>query len=196
MIHLDNIFFGYTRDNLFDGITADLPNTCSLLGENGSGKTTLLRLVAGILHPQRGQISLDDKTVWRSALMLDSSILMNDFTISRHLDWMRAMYGEDCVNEASAAFEIGKFSERRPCGFSEGERQWCALCLTMCMPCDICLLDEPMRGLDEKRRAQLREILCDAAARGTQIMVTGHEAALVPGPAFTPVYLPGFGTQR
>ena len=48
------------------GFSAEVGKTTVLLGESGAGKSTVLRLMAGLLHPERGHISLEDTTYFDS----------------------------------------------------------------------------------------------------------------------------------
>src|SRR5256712_13115300 len=48
------------------GFSAEVGKTTVLLGESGAGKSTVLRLMAGLLHPERGHISLQDTTYFDS----------------------------------------------------------------------------------------------------------------------------------
>ena len=173
MIHLQNLSFGYTSTLLFDGITCDLPDKCYCYGANGSGKTTLLQIIAGILQPSSGEITRNHQTHWRTALFLDHSFLFDELTIQAHLDWMRSMYGD--IQKTAQLFDIAPYTTRRPADMSAGEKQWCALCLSFCMPCDMILLDEPARSLDDTKCAQLLEIL-RLFADDHDIIVTGHRA--------------------
>ena len=173
MIHLQNISFGYTATPLFCSLTCDLPGKCYCYGANGSGKSSLLQIIAGVLQPSSGTITLHNKTSWRASLFLDHSILFDELTIQSHLDWMHSMYGD--IQKPSQLFQIEPFTSRRPADMSAGERQWCALCLTFCMPCDIFLIDEPTRCLDDARCTQLLDILRHYAG-DHDIIATGHRA--------------------
>ncbi len=172
MIHLQNLTFGYTDIPIFDKITCDLPNTCYCFGPNGSGKTTLVRILAGILKPISGTIAFDNHADWRASLFLDHAILFDEITIKAHLKWMHQMYGVQ--HEIENLFEIERYASGYPGEMSSGERQWCALCLTCCMPCDIYLFDEPMRSLDADKRSKFIAILQNLAKKH-DVLMTGHQ---------------------
>ena len=63
MIQVNELSFGYKKKQapLFDSLNLDLQagTICGILGKNGAGKTTLLRLIAGVLFPQHGMISVN-----------------------------------------------------------------------------------------------------------------------------------------
>ena len=172
MIHLQNITFGYTDIPVFDDITCDLPNACYCFGPNGSGKTSLIQLIAGVLKPTSGTITLNAQTDWRTSIFLNHDILFDELTIQTHLDWIHQMYGHH--RDIEELFGIEQYATRYPGKLSSGEKQWCALCMTFCMPCDILLIDEPMRSLDADKCTKFLEILRGFAQKHN-VMVTGHQ---------------------
>ena len=173
MIRIENLTFAYDTHPVFERFTCDLPRACYCYGPNGSGKTTILQLIAGVLRPASGLIMLDDQSTWCASLFLDHSILFEDLTMRTHLAWMQQNFDKVWVEQMSRQFDIESYADKQPCGMSAGERQWCALCLTFCMPCDVLLLDEPMRSLDSEKRTRLLEILQEYAPTHP-VIVTGH----------------------
>ena len=63
MIDIQNISFKYagTKEDIFSNFSLQLNenNIYGLLGKNGTGKSTLLYLISGLLHPQRGTVTVD-----------------------------------------------------------------------------------------------------------------------------------------
>jgi iron complex transport system ATP-binding protein len=67
LLRADNVWFGYGRVPVLRGVSLEIPpgSLLGVLGPNGSGKTTLLRVMAGLLPPSRGRVTLDGQDVAR-----------------------------------------------------------------------------------------------------------------------------------
>lgn len=60
MIHIQDLSFSYKKKPVFDGLSLDFApgHVYGLLGRNGSGKSSLLRMMAGLLFPKKGQLTV------------------------------------------------------------------------------------------------------------------------------------------
>ena len=69
-ISIDTISFGYGDSNIFSKFSLDIQwgKKTALVGESGSGKTTLIKLLAGYIHPDKGNIRIDGQTLSDTAL--------------------------------------------------------------------------------------------------------------------------------
>jgi len=154
----------------------------TILGPSGCGKTTLLRILAGLLDPNVGVVSMgyavgssgraaylpqrDTLLPWRTAL--DNAILASEID-GRPLAAARA--------EAAELFEhfgLSGFERQYPAQLSGGMRQRLALIRTFLAHRDILLLDEPLGALDPLTRATLQDWLLSiwAELRKTILLVT------------------------
>jgi energy-coupling factor transport system ATP-binding protein len=122
----------------------------ALMGRNGAGKSTLLKAIAGLIEPTRGRVRTAP-----AALLTQHP--------GDHL--LHDTIGADLPGSALAA--------RHPRDVSGGERQRSALELVLDAPADVLLLDEPTRGMDPERRAQLAARL---RARAGVVVVATHDA--------------------
>jgi energy-coupling factor transport system ATP-binding protein len=137
------------------------------MGRNGAGKSTLLRHAAGLQAPTRGRVS----SAGRVGLLLQNP---NDYLVH-----------ERVVDEApdSALATVGlsarEFGQRHPRELSGGEKQRLALAIVLgdgTEPASIVCLDEPTRGMDRVRKAELGALLrgLDAA-----VLVATHDPEFV-----------------
>jgi molybdate/tungstate transport system ATP-binding protein len=133
----------------------------SVLGPSGSGKTTLLSLIAGIVRPDGGRISLDGRPLaGRPVEERGTGVVFQDGALFPHLTAGEnvgyAATAPDRVDELAALLEIEDVLDRRPPTLSGGERQRVALARTLAADPDALLLDEPLSSLDAPTRRRLR----------------------------------------
>lgn len=136
----------------------------SVLGPSGSGKTTLLSLVAGIVDPDGGSVTLcgrplDGRSLRerRTGLVFQDGALFPHMTARENVAYAAA--DADRVDDLAATLEITEVMDRRPPTLSGGERQRVALARTLAADPDALLLDEPLSSLDAPIRRRLRREL-------------------------------------
>ena len=155
-----------------DGVSLELRRReiVALTGPNGSGKSTLAKLAAGLLEPQGGSVTR----------MGRASFLLQD--PGRYLVRERAQdeveLGADPERARRAIADVGLtgYEERHPSDLSTGERERLALATVLVTEPDLLVLDEPTRGIDPERKAQLAELLCAQAQTRATLLVT-HDRA-------------------
>ncbi|MDS0297800.1 ABC transporter ATP-binding protein [Halogeometricum sp. S1BR25-6] len=137
-----------------------------VLGPSGSGKTTLLSVVAGILSPDAGRVSLDGRRLdglpperRRTGIVFQDGALFPHMTARENVAY--AADGDDSVEELADLLEIRDALDRKPAALSGGERQRVALARTLAADPDALLLDEPLSSLDAPIRNRLRDELHD-----------------------------------
>ena len=143
-----------------------------LFGASGAGKTSLVNMIAGLLRPDRGTISLDgeilDDTVkafhlpaWRRRIgyVFQDARLFPHLDVAQNLDYGRRMnrLADDPTQRKRVTdlLDIGHLLDRRPGKLSGGERQRVALGRALLSKPRLLLLDEPLGSLDEGRRAEI-----------------------------------------
>ncbi|HEY0264689.1 MAG TPA: ABC transporter ATP-binding protein [Granulicella sp.] len=149
------------------------PGTCSvLLGENGAGKSTLLRVIAGLITPTRGTLSVfsskPEESRGRVAYMSHATMLYDELTAMENLAYFarlsRGEQGCDCVGSPEMALRAVGLDPflKRPVGqYSQGMRQRTSLARVLQADPQLLLLDEPFSNLDVASTAQMVELLAD-----------------------------------
>jgi molybdate transport system ATP-binding protein len=159
----------FSIDAAFDAPT---PGITALFGKSGAGKSTLMHMLAGLVRPARGAITLDGEALFDSARGIDQrpedrrlACVFQDLRLFPHLD-VRAnlQYGLRRARgvTTSIAFdriigllELQPFLHRRCWQLSGGERQRVALGRALLAQPRLLLLDEPLSAIDAPRRAEV-----------------------------------------
>ncbi|GEC14983.1 molybdenum ABC transporter ATP-binding protein [Nitrobacter winogradskyi] len=143
-----------------------------LFGPSGSGKTSLVSMIAGLMTPDRGVISVDGEALddttrrfhvavhrRRIGYVFQDARLFPHLDVRRNLDYGRRMnrLTRDAAQEKrlSEMLNIGHLLDRRPGQLSGGERQRVALGRALLAQPRLLLLDEPLGSLDEDRKAEI-----------------------------------------
>ncbi|MBO3088094.1 ABC transporter ATP-binding protein [Cellulomonas dongxiuzhuiae] len=157
--------------------------TC-VVGPSGCGKSTLLGVVAGLRHPDRGQVLLDGRDVtgttghaaWmpQDDLLLEWRTVVDNVALGLQVQGLRRREARARVRDLLAGFGLAEHADARPSELSGGLRQRAALARTVVQGRDVLLLDEPFGALDALTRLHLQRWLAAtwAAHRWTVVMVT------------------------
>jgi len=155
-------------------LTVEPGETVALVGPSGAGKTTVLRVVAGLLTPDEGLVSLGDTVLLDTARRVDVpperrrvGYLFQEYALFPHLDvWHNVRFGARSnadVGPLLERFHIADLAPARVTQLSGGERQRVGLARALARDPALLLLDEPLSALDAHTRAgvraELRELL-------------------------------------
>jgi ABC-type multidrug transport system ATPase subunit len=165
-----------------------------ILGENGAGKSTLLRVVAGLITPTRGSVTVFSDTPHqqrrRMAYMSHSPMLYDELTAMENLTYFASLYrdgGCACVGSPEMALRAVGLDPNltRPVGqYSQGMRQRTSLARVLQSDPELLLLDEPFSNLDAASTTHMVELLADfrtwpvLGGGSRTILITTHQAAL------------------
>jgi heme exporter protein A len=161
----------------------------ALLGPNGAGKTTLLRILATLLRPSAGHLSicgvdaLKHPDIARAALgvVAHGSYLYEDLSAIENLRFWTVMGGDDAsparLRGALAQVELDGVADDRVRTFSVGMKRRLALARVLLGRARVLFLDEPFTGLDQRGRKWLTEFLLAFKAGGGAVVVATHSFA-------------------
>lgn len=139
-----------------------------LLGPSGSGKSTLLRIIAGLEHPDQGDVLLGGEIVNRVpphrrgiGFLAQRPVLFPQFTVRENLRVVSRYHREDGMplDEVSALLGLDHLQDRYPHELSGGEKQRVALGRVVMRQAGVWLLDEPFASLDPVFRTEFRHNL-------------------------------------
>jgi heme ABC exporter ATP-binding subunit CcmA len=169
-------------------VTVDFaPGQCYvLLGENGAGKSTLLRILAGLLHPSAGKVTvfgaLDPHTARsRIGYMSHAPMLYDELTGLENLKYFRSLYqGTDCLAPEEALRRVGldPAMPRTVGQYSQGMRQRASLARVLLSQPELLLLDEPFSNMDVESVQQMVQLLARFRSGNRTILLTTHQRDL------------------
>jgi heme ABC exporter ATP-binding subunit CcmA len=163
------------------------PGRCYvLLGENGAGKSTLLRILAGLLRPSFGTVTVfgeDEPHEARERIgyMSHAPMLYDELTAQENLRYFANLYpGRACLTPAEALQQVGLDPElNRPLGnYSQGMRQRTSLARVLLSAPELLLLDEPFSNMDVESARQMVELLAGFRQSNRTIVLTTHQRDL------------------
>ncbi len=158
--------------------------TVCLLGPSGCGKTTLLRIIAGLEHPDQGQVLLQGEDITATpphrrdfGLMFQDFVLFPHLTVAENIafgprmqNWPRERTAAR-VRELLEQVELNGFEDRKVYELSGGQQQRVALARSLAPQPRLLMLDEPLGALDRSLRDQLLDDL-------RQLLTQLHQTAL------------------
>ncbi len=187
-LHIEDLTFKYKWDDIyifesfnhmFEG-----PQLHVILGPNGVGKTTLLKLIAGVLNPLKGSITLEGMFLDKGDVTYipQDNELLPWLTVYTNVELPLRIVGVSGVErrlrviEALKAMGVLGYANRYPKHLSGGERKRVALARALASNSKIILLDEPTANLDPKSRELLWSYL-KSLARSKLVLVVTHDVS-------------------
>ncbi len=160
----------------------------ALLGPNGAGKTTTLRMVAGLLEPDAGEISIFGVDARRDpvaakrlvAWVSDEPMIYEKLTPFEYLEFVAGLWSLDAAAAEARARELfdwlglAPHAHERCQGFSKGMRQKVALAGALVHDPRLIILDEPLTGLDAGAARQVKEVFAERVRSGVTVIMTTH----------------------
>lgn len=170
------------------GLTVRAGEFYALLGPNGAGKTTILRMVAGLLQPDAGDISIFGIDIRRDPLaakqivawVSDEPMVYDRLTPLEYLEFVAGLWQIDARTAEAKSHELldwlGLASHANDlCGsFSKGMLQKVALAGALVHDPKLIILDEPLTGLDAGSARQVKDVLLQKVRQGVTVIMTTH----------------------
>ncbi|CUU15059.1 ABC-2 type transport system ATP-binding protein [Bradyrhizobium sp. JR7.2] len=160
----------------------------ALVGPNGAGKTTTLRMVAGLLRPDAGAVSIFGidalaNPVAAKQLMAwvsDEPMIYDKLTPLEYLEFVAGLWGiapsasEPVAQDLLTSLGLEPHRHERCEGFSKGMRQKVALAGALVHDPRLIILDEPLTGLDAVSARHVKGLLSERVRAGCTVIMTTH----------------------
>lgn len=198
MFEANQITFQYPQGPsfAFPDIRCNAGDRLLILGESGKGKTTLLHLLAGLLKPTGGKVSIDGTATsalssgaldkfrgknigivfqtahFVNALSVEDNLIMPHFLTGNKIDKKKAL---DLLSRLNLASK----SKEKPSALSVGEAQRVAIARAVMNNPKLILADEPTSALDDKNAEEVINLLEEQAkSTGAALIIVTHDKRL------------------
>jgi ABC-type Fe3+/spermidine/putrescine transport system ATPase subunit len=180
-----------SKSPALDGFSLELApgELVALLGPSGCGKTTALKAIAGLLEPDQGDVTIDEKSIRglkpesRSlAMVFQQPLLFPYMTVAQNIGFglrmrrMGAVEADAKVSAMLAKLRLSELGERKPSELSGGQQQRVALARALVIEPKVLLMDEPFASLDTALRQEMQDLLRTLIAQtGTTTLFVTHD---------------------
>jgi manganese/iron transport system ATP-binding protein len=189
VVHLDVSYDGRTA---LEDVTFHLHGgeRVAVVGPNGAGKSTLFKVIAGVLPPTSGQVSVfgsgprghiciayipqRSQVDWRfpvsvgEVVMMGRSAKLKVFAVPGKRDWEQ-------VHNALKMVELDDLATRQISQLSGGQQQRMFIARALAQEAELVLMDEPLSGLDTPAQESLLALLSKLQAKGVTVMAATHD---------------------
>ncbi len=190
MIAVENLVKQYGSFTAVDGVSLSVApgQIHGFLGPNGAGKTTSIRIIAGLLKPTAGRVTVNghdlarDPEAAKAALgfIPDRPFIYEKLTAGEFLRFHAGLYGmsdrdiELRIKEMLDIFELGKWQNELIESFSHGMKQRLVMSAAFLHRPKAVLVDEPMVGLDPRGARLIKDVFRRMAQNGVAILMSTH----------------------
>ena len=165
----------------------------AVTGPSGSGKSTLLACLAGMDNPDGGSVHIAGQRISHRpkpeqarirarhiGMLFEHSNLFDHLTVAQNLALVRSLPGGARIDQPDVLSQLGLTDRATayPAQLSGGELARAGLAIALANAPAALLADEPTGELDSVTESRVLELLSDAAARGTAVLVASHSPAI------------------
>ena len=190
MIQVQDLVKSYGSFRAVDGVSLDVASgeIHGFLGPNGAGKTTAIRMIAGLLKPDAGRITINGHDLAASPVeakrglgfIPDRPFIYEKLTAGEFLRFHAGLYGidgtglRDRIAEMLGLFELGRWEGELVESFSHGMKQRLVMCAAFLHRPRAVLVDEPMVGLDPRGARLIKQVFREMSRKGVAILMSTH----------------------
>lgn len=186
MIKIDHLSYGYkAKEPIFNNISLEISNGIyGLLGDNGAGKTTLMHLICGLLFPQKGTCTLNERHLTERTpemlgnyFFLPEEMLIPEGNIISFARKHSVFYPNFQYKEFEQNLkELQIDGHCKLSSVSYGEQKKAMLAYALALHTSLTVLDEPTNGLDISSRHVLKKIIARSTDESSCLIISTHQA--------------------
>ncbi|VAX15024.1 Efflux ABC transporter, ATP-binding protein [hydrothermal vent metagenome] len=195
MIYIDGVTKAFGSTVAVDRLTLHVkPGECfGFLGPNGAGKTTTLKMLAGLLTPTKGALTISGFDIQKNPVeakkiigyVPDKPFIYEKLTGREFLEFIRDIYrvnGDSKVIDKQSAlldmFSLSGWLDELVETYSHGMRQKLIITAALIHNPKVIIIDEPMVGLDAKGMRQVKGLFREVADSGNTVLLSTHTMAV------------------
>jgi len=190
MIKLENVSKYYKTFPAVNNLNLEIGRgeVFGFIGPNGAGKTTTIKMLATLMLPSEGKLSVGGYDIVQQphevrriiGYMPDSFGVYEDLLAWEYLDYFAALYHLNPAQRKRAIDDVLELTDltikrdAQVMSLSRGMKQRLCLAKTLLHDPDVLLLDEPASGLDPHARIEIRELIRELCRMGKTVIVSSH----------------------
>jgi ABC-2 type transport system ATP-binding protein len=190
MIKLENVTKYYKTFPAVNNISFEIGKgeVFGFIGPNGAGKTTTIKMLASLMLPSEGKLTIGGYDVVTEPFevrriigyMPDSFGVYEDLLAWEYLDYFAALYHLSPAQRKRAIDDVLELTDltikrnAQVMSLSRGMKQRLCLAKTLLHDPAVLLLDEPASGLDPHARIEIRELIRELCRMGKTVLVSSH----------------------
>lgn len=197
MLSSTNISFQYPGTNFqFPDVNVEDKGHCLILGRSGTGKTTFLHLLAGLLTPKTGEISVDGQVLKslsssrldqfrgkKIGIIFQRSYFIQAISVLENLVWSQYLAGNqinrDRIRTLLKRLGVEHHADHLPSRLSIGEQQRVSIARALINKPSVVLADEPTSALDDSNAEEVIHLLEEQASiENAALIIVTHDARI------------------
>ena len=201
VLDVKKLFFSIEKKRILKDISiaCNYHETLAILGQSGSGKSTLLKLIAGLLEPDKGSLTIEGQNIDppseklipghpKIKIVKQDNPLFPNISLRENIEYELRFYESEYrdyrVNKLLKLTRLKEVADQLPRHSSEGEQQRTAIARAIAEEPALLLLDEPFSNLDHMNKARMKDAVSEIVREENMacIFVT-HEVSDVFGMA-------------
>ena len=182
-----NIQKQYDGQKAVDNISFELHpgEIVGFLGPNGAGKSTTLKMIAGVLMPDAGKITINNQLVQMDSIaskkligyLPESNPLYKDLYVKEYLQFLGTIHQvnqlSNRIREVIDFLQLGLMQHKKIGELSKGYQQRLGIAAAIIHQPALLLLDEPTSGLDPNQLIEIREVI-KQLSKHSMILFSSH----------------------
>jgi ABC-2 type transport system ATP-binding protein len=183
MLSIKDLSLKYDNEYILSDIsfTVKQREILGLLGPNGAGKSSIIKILAGLVKPRSGSLTLDEESLSFEDLRAKCGYLIDSPSYYPHLSAFnnlklieRINYTKVDCKKLLGVVGLGDVGKKKVRHFSTGMKQRLSIATAIMRSPELLILDEPFNGLDPNGYQDIINLLKDLNACGTTIIVSSH----------------------
>jgi ABC-2 type transport system ATP-binding protein len=190
MLVIENLVKNYGKFRAVDNLSLKIGkgHIYGFVGANGAGKTTTMRIVAGLLNPTSGRVTVGGMDTSRNNISYKTKIgympdffgVYDDLKVTEYMHFYAGVYGierSDRQKITEQLLELVNLTNKKEVyvdSLSRGMKQRLCLARSLIHDPELLILDEPASGLDPRARVEVKEVLKELRDMGKTILISSH----------------------